>query len=179
MYGAYSPTGNLIPHFAMHTSEQQPPTFSTKRRLLVDYRDRDRGGAFDFSVKFGNSGVTAYEHVRSVEMKMIALPKVQGETYAVIDIDELNDSLLDGTNNATNRSFCVSFFDTSMLNPGDIKVSKDFYAQKVIFNPPLQKLDRLTIKVLKQDGNVVTVGETGNVSSMVMLLEVETAGRRL
>lgn len=178
MYGAYSQQGNSIPHFSMYNDQNQP-VFSTKRRLLVDYRDRDSGGPFDFSVKFGNNGVTAYEHVKSVEMKMLALPKVQGETYAIVDIEELNDSLLDGTNNATNRSFCVGFFDSSLLAAGDIKVSKDFYSQKIIFNPPLQKLDRLTVKVLKQDGNVVSLSETNNVSSMVMLLEIVTTGRRL
>jgi hypothetical protein len=149
--------------------------FSVKRRLLVDYRDRESGGPFDYVVRFGNNGVTAYEHVRSVEMKMLALPKVTGEMYAIVDIEELNDSLLDGTNNATNRSFSVGFFDTSILSAGDIEVSKDFYSQKVIFNPPLQKLDRLTINVLKQDGNVVNVSETNNVSSMAMMLEIETA----
>jgi hypothetical protein len=160
-------------------SPVHPPMFSVKRRLLVDYRDRESGVPFDYVVRFGKNGVTSYEHVRSVEMKMLALPKITNEMYAVIDIEELNDSLLDGTNNATNRSFCVGFFDSSVLNAGDIKVSKDFYSQKVIFNPPLQKLDRLTIKVLKQNGNVVDVSETNNVSSMTMLLEIETNGRRV
>lgn len=152
--------------------------FSVKRRLLVDYRDRESGDPFNYMVRFGNNGVTAYEHVRSVEMKMLAIPKISNEMYAVVDIEELNDSLLDGTNNATNRSFCVGFFDSTLLNAGDIKVSKDFYSQKVVFNPPLQKLDRLTIKVLKQDGNIVSTSETSNVSDMTMLLEIETNARR-
>lgn len=180
MYSTYSRQGNSIPYFSStYDGRQDQPSFSTKRRLLVDYRDRESGNPFDFVVKFGNNGVTSYEHVRSVEMKMMALPKIANEMYAIVDIEELNDSLLDGTNNATNRSFCVGFFDSSLLNTGDIKVSKDFYSQKVVFNPPLQKLDRLTIKVLKQDGNVVTTADTSNVSSMAMLLEIETSGRRL
>ena len=179
MYGTYAREGNAIPHFASSYVDQPRPTISTARRLLVDYRDRERGGPFDFVIRFGNNGVTAYEHVKSVEMKMLALPKITDEMYAIIDIEELNDSLLDGSNNATNRSFAVGFFDSSVLNPGDIKVCKDFYSQKVIFNPPLQKLDRLSIKVMKQNGNVVTTAETGNVASMAMLLEIETTGRRL
>lgn len=107
------------------------------------------------------------------------MPKINNEMYGIVDIEELNDSLLDGTNNATNRSFAVGFFDSSLLNPGDIKVIRDFYSQKVVFNPPLQKLDRLTIKVLKQDGSIVTTADTGNVSTLSMLLEVETTGRRI
>ena len=181
MYGAYSRQGNSIPYFAStyNGDQQTPPMFYAKRRLLVDYRDRVSGNPFNYVVRFNDNGVTAYEHVRSVEIKMLALPKVASEMYAIIDIEELNDSLLDGTNNASNRSFCVGFYDSSLLNAGDIKVSKDFYSQKVVFNPPLQKLDRLTIKVLKQDGTVVSVSDTNNVTSMAMLLEIETAGRRL
>lgn len=179
MYGSYAREGNAIPYFASSYVDQPRPTMTQSRRLLVDYRDRERGGPFDFVIQFGKNGVTAYEQVKSVEMKMLALPKIQNEMYAIVDIEELNDSLLDGSNNAANRSFAVGFFDSSTLNTGDIKVCKDFHSQKVIFNPPLQKLDRLTIKVLKRDGNVVTTGETANVDAMSMLLEIETASRRM
>lgn len=180
MYSAYSREANAMPYFASTYNEQPEPKFPIiTRRLLVDYRDRESGRPFDYVIHFGKNGVTAFEHVRSVEMKMLAIPKITNEMYAIVDIKELNDSLLDGTNNATNSSFAVGFFDTSTLNPGDIKVCKDFYSQKVTFNPPLQKLDRLTIKVLKQNGNIVSTSETNNVSSMAMLLEIETAGRRI
>lgn len=171
---------DAVPYFStVYDGRQNPKMPTVTRRLLVDYRDRESGGPFNFVVQFGKNGVTSYEHVKSVEMKMLAMPKVQNEMYAILDIEELNDSLLDGTNNASNRSFAVGFFDSSLLNPGDIKVSKDFYSQKVIFNPPLQKLDRLTIKVLKQDGSLVTTADTNNAVALSMLLEVETAGRRV
>ena len=177
MHASYQRTDN--PYFSSVYDGKQPNLPITTRRLLVDYRDREGGAPFDFVVHFGKNGVTSYEHVTSVEMKMLALPKINNEMYAIIDIKELNDSLLDGTNNAANRSFAVGFFDSSLLTAGDIKVSRDFYSQKVIFNPPLQKLDRLTVKVLKQDGSTVTTADTGGVASMSMLLEVETSGRRI
>lgn len=181
MYADYkrSPS-DAIPYFASGYTPAVAPMFKPlKRRLLVDYRDRDSGSAFDFVVKLGASGVEPYQHVSSVELKLLAIPKVSSESYAIIDIRELNDSLLDATNNAANRSFAVGFFDTSLLSAGDTKPIKDFYSQKVIFNPPLQTLDRLSIRVLKQDGNVVSISETANIADVSMLLEIETNAQRV
>lgn len=181
MYADYKrSSSDAIPYFSSGYNEPIAPAFKPiKRRLLVDYRDRDSGSPFDFTVKLGASGVEPYQHVTSVELKLLALPKIASESYAIIDIKELNDSLLDATNNAANRSFAVGFFDSSILSAGDIKPIKDFYSQKIIFNPPLQTLDRLSVRVLKQNGNVVSTSETANVSDVSMLLEVETNARRV
>ena len=166
------------PYFATRFTPKQPEQQKYTRRLLVDSRDKNGGSDFNFSCRFGNpfisaAGVSEYERVKSVDIKMAAIPKVDGEAYVVLDIAELNDSTLDATNNAANRAFAVAFFDTSVLSPGAVKPSKDFYSQKVEFNPPLNKLDRLTVKILKQNGSVVTAAETGNVVNVSLLFEIE------
>lgn len=72
MHASYQRTDN--PYFSSVYDGKQPNLPITTRRLLVDYRDREGGGPFDFVVHFGKNGVTSYEHVTSVEMKMLALP---------------------------------------------------------------------------------------------------------
>jgi hypothetical protein len=150
------------------------------RRLLVDSRDRESGTDFSYQVVFGNGyransvGVSEYLNVSSVEMKLLAFPKITNESYVVVDIRELNDSNLDATNNTATRAYAVGFFDTSQLAPGDVKPIRDFYSQKVVFDPPLNKLDKLNVRFLKRDGNVVTVGETGGVGNNAILFEVVT-----
>lgn len=160
---------------------QDPPKKKTfTRRLLVDNRDRISGSPFDFQVVFGNayrpnsSGVSEYINVSSVEMKLLAFPKIDAEDYVILDVKELNDSNLDASNTAGTRSFAVGYFDTSALSAGVVKPIRDFYSQKIAFDPPLAKLDRLSVKCVKRNGNVVTVGETGNQGNVSMLLEIET-----
>lgn len=171
-------TGSLNPPYP---KEDVPIKLkSHTRRLLVDNRDRSSGTAFDFQVLFGNayransSGVSEYINVSAVEMKLVAFPKVADEAYVILDIRELNDSNLDATNNAGTKSFVVAFFDTSTLADGDVKPIRDFYSQRVTFDPPLSKLDRLSVRCLKRDGTVVASGETGGKENVSMLLEVET-----
>lgn len=178
-HGPYARAQDDMPYFSTRFAPAEQHTEQTyTRRLLVDNRDRTSGSEFDFVVRFGNpyinaSGVSEYERVKSVDIKMAAIPKIAGEQYAVIDIAELNDSTLDATNNAANQAFAVSFFDTSILSPGDVKPSKDFYSQRVVFNPPLNKLDRMSVKILRQNGNVVTTADTGLVGNLSLLFEIE------
>lgn len=150
------------------------------RRLLVDNRDRTSGTEFDFQIRFGNAyransvGVSEYSLVRSVEMKLAAIPKVSNEDYVIVDIQELSDSNLDASNNAGTRAFAVAFFDVSTLAAGTVKPSRDFYSQKVTFDPPLSTLDRLSVRLLKRDGSVVLTSDTAGASNAAILLEVST-----
>jgi len=144
----------------------------------VDSRDKTSGDDFDYVVRFGNAfnnapGVSEFDNVTRVDIKMASIPKVEGESYVILDITELRDSTLDATNNACNRAFAVAYFDTSLLAPGDTKPIKDFYTQRIEFNPPLGKLDRLSIRILKHDGSVVAASQTGNVTNTSMLFEIE------
>lgn len=185
-YDDYIPFPNAI---EMDVSEYEhsahlPAPASTEphavtRRLLVDNRDRVSGSPFDYQVLFGNTfransvGVSEYRNVSSIELKLLAFPKIANEAYVVVDIAELNsDSNLDATNSVGHAAFAVGFFDTSQLAPGDVKPIRDFYSQKVVFNPP-RVVDKLSVRCLTHDGNVVQTGaSTGNSNNMSMLLEV-------
>lgn len=166
------------PYFSVNNRPAElPKTTEIKSRLLVDNRDRSSGTEFDFEVRFGNAyrdaaGVDEYEHVTSVELKMLALPKVTDEIYSIISITQINDTTLGATNNAGTKSFCIAFFDTSLLAPGSTKPLKDFFSQRVVFNPPLRTLDRLNVSVLKRDGNLVTTSDTAGEGKVAMLFEI-------
>ena len=166
------------PYFSTIFGGEQGKKTTHTRRLLVDSRDRTDGTDYDFTVRFANpyvntTGVSEMQNVSSVDLKLAAIPRVAGENYAIIDIAELRDSTLDATNNTANRAFAVAFFDNSLLSPGDVKPMKDFYTQKIVFNPPLNKLDRMTIRILKHDGSLVTRSDTGNVGNVSFLFDVE------
>jgi len=177
-YGSYSRAQDVDPYFSARFKVKDHETTSYTRRLLVDNRDRVSGTPFDFEVRFGNpfvnaAGVTEYEGVKSVNIKMAALPKVADEPYVVLDIEKLNDSALDATDNTANRAFAVAYFVTSLVNASDIKPSKDFYSQKVVFQPPLSKLDRLRVWVRKANGDLVSLTDTNTVDHVSMLLQLE------
>lgn len=151
------------------------------RRLLIDNRDRVSGNVFDFEIRFGNGyrsnsvGVSEYHNVTSVDMKILAFPKILNEDYVVVDISQFRDyTNLDASNNAANHAFCVGFFDSSQLTPGDTKPVRDFMTQRVLFDPPLPKLDRINARFLVGNGDIVHGGLTGGNTRVSMLLEVST-----
>jgi hypothetical protein len=177
----FSPTTSS-PHTAV------VPT-GTLHRLFVDARDRfDAGNTspFDFRVYLDNAhrdnhtGVSAYENVVSIEMKGLAVPKLVDEPYVIVNIIECNDNVLDATNNAANRAFAIAYFDADTLAVGSVKPIKgiDYYQKKIVFNPPIPRLDRLSIQLLKHDGNVVTVSDTANSTHVSILFEVMTTKQR-
>lgn len=151
------------------------------KRLHIDNRDRSSGDAFDFEVLFGNAfrenvpGVVEYRNVVAVELKLLSFPKVVNEPYVVMDVAELNNTNLDTTNKSGTQNFAVCFFDAK--DTGEVSPLEHLFTQKVIFNPPLSRLDRLTIKFKKQDGSIVTPTDTGGKSTMSMMMEVSTMCR--
>jgi hypothetical protein len=189
MYAQYSRTSNSIPYFSGIQSTEPPPDLKpVTRRLLIDSRDGSytkSGNPFDFEVQLSSLGVEPLEHVLSVECKILAVPKVANETYCIVDIEQLRDERFSATNDAANRGFVVSFFDSSPgtgtgagLQPGDYKPNRDFYGQKVTFTPLLNKVDKLNVRILTQSDAVVVPLQTANVTTVSMLLEFVTVGRR-
>lgn len=172
--------GAVLPRFA-ETFNQDVKVSEKKtfKRLFIDSRDATRTtAAFDFGINFRDLGLAAIENVVSAEIKVLAMPKVANESYAIIDIEELNDSNFDASNTPADMSFAVVHFDTSLLSAGDVKPIKDFYSQRTEFNPPLAKLDRLNIKVRRHDGSVISTANTGGITTFSMLLEIATHPRR-
>jgi hypothetical protein len=161
---------------------------TTVRRLFIDNRDRygfPAAPAFDFKVFFGNDpgrsvGIAGYENVTSVELKAIALPKVANERYVVMSVAELNDNVLDATTSAVHDSFAIVYFDSDTLATGAVKPLKgaDFYQKQFVYRPPLARLNSMSIRFLKHDGNVVTTADTNGEAHVSMLFEVTCRNAR-
>lgn len=164
------------------TSAREVPVQTSVRRLLVDARDRwdaANTSPFDFKVFFGNDparsvGIAGYENVSSVELKAVAFPKVANERYVIMSVDELNDNMLEATSGAAHDAFAVVYFDGDGLATGAVKPLKgaDFYLKQLAFAPSLSRLNSLSIKFLKHDGNVVTTADTANETHVSLLFEV-------
>lgn len=145
---------------------------SNTRRLFLDSRDATTYSPFEFTFDIGQDIERGrYRKISSVELKAAAVPKVTDEMYVILDIAELRDSNIDSSVDALNDGFALVFFDNSSLSAGDVKLSDKIFSQRAIFNPP-KSIDKLTVRVLKHDGNVVTTSETGNAENVSFLLSL-------
>ena len=142
------------------------------RRLFLDSRDASTYAPFNFTFDVSRDIERGrYRKVSSVELKAAAIPKITGENYAILDIAELRDSNIDSTCDALNDGFAVCYFDNSSLSAGDVKLSDKVFCQKALFDPP-KSIDKLSVRVLKHDGNVVSISETANVENVSILLSL-------
>lgn len=154
-----------------------------RHRLFVDSRDCIANlNTFEFTVYLSDPfretsiGVARFERVKSVELKALAFPKITGEEYVIMDVQELNDERLHSSNNAANRAFAVMYFDANTLTAGDIKPMKgyDFYQKDISFNPVIPSLTKLTVSFKKRDGSVVTPANCNTVNHCSFMLEITT-----
>lgn len=145
---------------------------ASTRRLFLDSRDASTYAPFDFVFDVSQDIERGrYRKVSSIELKAAAIPKVSNENYVILDIAELRDSNVDSSCDALNDGFAVCFFDNSSLSAGDVKLSDKIFCQRATFNPP-KTIDKLSVRILKHDGNVVSTSETGNVENVSMLLSL-------
>lgn len=138
--------------------------------VLIDNRSRDpRDTPFEYTVLFGDDagkinslGVGPLLNIVSVEMKHFIGARPITCDYIVFDIDELNGHLLTLDNNTTG-SYAVASFDhaPNFSNRDACRLIKGdlICASKVTFDPPLSKLNRLTIKLLKYGGEPMSVDD--------------------
>jgi len=172
-----SSTGNYYSvHHGGPDGGASPSGASARRRLFIDNRDRTdpaNTSPFDFAVSLSDRGLARYEMVSGVELKAIAMPKVAGEMYVAMDVDEMTDQL-DSTSAGVHRTFALLYFDSDALTPGSVKPIKayDFYQKEVRFNPSLAGLDRLHVRFRKRDGSVVTAADTAGNTTVSFLMEV-------
>lgn len=175
------------PYFSVvYKPEGKPPQFTnrvTVNRLHVDNRDRAVGTSpFDFVVDFKNMPFDGYDNVISAELRALAFPKVAEHEYVVMDIVELQDHM-NSTRQFADGTFNVGYFKSSSMPTGEVQPLRGadlvFQGEKV-FNPPIAKLDRLTVRFFKPNGDLVTDSDTaGNVSvSLCLELKTDPALRR-
>lgn len=148
------------------------PAIETTRRLFIDSRDASVYAPFDFIIKLDDDVSRGrYRNVKSIELKAATIPKVSGEDYVILDIDELRDSNIDSSVPSLNDGFALCFYDNSSLSPGDVKVIDKIFNQKAEFNPPIT-LDKMKVRIRKHDGSIVTPAETANANNVSLLFEV-------
>jgi len=184
---AANPRDELRPRYAEYFDNQNADYKPTEvvRRLFIDNRDRDAtndavkgdSAPFDFVVPFQALGIDRYQNVVACELLALSFPKVLNETYVIVDIAEFADQI-DSSDNGSDRTFAVAFFDCfdPQAPVGTVKPikGKDFTTKRVDFEPRLPSLSRLTCRFRKYGGDIVTLGDVGNVGTVNMLLEVTT-----
>lgn len=176
--------------------KDRPRVQHATKMLLIDSRDRDLRydgpeGPFSFTIWLDDPnrksvGVSAYELVHSVELKAFSMPKVSGEAYVVLDIEELAGQM-DSTDVASHGKFTVAYYDGIEsvsgrgMQPGDFKVIKgsDIYNRIVTFDPPIIKLAKLKVKIRKHGGAVVQPSDCGGVNHCSFLLQIDVQTRSI
>ena len=102
-----------------------------------------------------------YKNVISVELTGFSIythtgsAPITSEPYIVLDIEELNNRIRSNVQTA-NRAFCVMY-----VNPSQIETQpmvqyikgQDFDTKIKMYNPPLNSLSRLTIRLLSGNDN--------------------------
>ena len=176
------------PYFSQHfappvtTAAIKKLNSTVRHRLFIDNRDRRVGGdAFKFEIVCSDLGLAPYMHVTSVTLAGVSIPKIEGEDYCVLQIDELSDNQLDVTMPSISKAFALIYFDSSSMATGQTKPRPgvDIYQKQLLFSPPLNKLDKLTISVLKHDGSVMTTSDVAGSNRMSMVLEITTTHGRM
>ncbi len=182
--------------------EMNPQDLIDKRivkTLLIDNRDRDRSfdagrGAntsntapYSFVVDIQDCGVPRYENVISVELKALTFPKIEGESYVVIDINEAAGKLDSTDNNGSNQTFGIAYFDgyetsdgLTGMKTGDVKPIKgsDFLRKIAVFDP-IKTISKLHVNFKTYGGNIVTKAMVANVENVSMLLEFQCVNRNI
>lgn len=128
----------------------------TEHILFIDSRNAQQiKSNVEFSILLNSEDSLPgeiYKNVISVELTGFSIYTNNGsapltsEPYIVVDIDELNNRIRSNVQTA-NRSFCVMYVNPSQSNVQYIK-GQDFDTKIRIYNPPLNSLSRLTIRLL-------------------------------
>ena len=142
-------------------------------RLFIDSRFATENEPFDFVVDLWNDlPRNRFENVAKVDMVMATIPKVENEDYVVLDIAELRDSNVDSNVPAADQYFSILYFDNSTLAPGDVKVMDKCFKQSQMFNPPIASISKLSIRIVKGDGTLVTEAETGSKKNVTLVFDI-------
>jgi hypothetical protein len=145
----------------------------TRWRLFIDSRFATENAPFDFVVDLWEDlPRNRFENVSRVDMIMATIPKVANEDYVILDIRELRDSNVDSNAPSADQYFSVLYFDNSTLNPGDVKVIDKCFQQCQVFNPPISALSKLSIRVVKGDGTLVSTTETGTKKNVTLVFDI-------
>ena len=143
---------------------------SKEYTILIDSRDRDRTvypNSNEFIVKINNgdnSNATInykYKNIKEIVLSSVVLPKrITSYSYLILDIEELNSTKIQGTNQHLNKAFAI-MIPEQHDNPGDFVNCTVHYLdfQRHHFDPPLASMpNTLTINIRQPNGQLADLG---------------------
>ena len=142
------------------------------RQVMID--NRDHGNPFKFTVNFEDVH-GRYMDVCYAELKAISFPKIAGEAYVVMSIDEIPGNL-DAISTKTDQAFAIIFFDSQEMSAGETRAYKgaDFYSKKHALKP-VKNIDKLHVTFTKYDGATLSASDTGGVVNVSFIIELTCA----
>lgn len=113
-----------------------------------------------------------FKNVTSVELVGISIKNdgLTSEPYVILDIEELNNRIHSNVPTA-NRTFGVLYLDNTSTHTQYIK-GQDFDAKVRTFNPPLDSLSRLTVRLLS--GNPSSPLDASYDGYLTMIFKIKT-----
>ena len=159
-------------HFSNAYIPNTPPVIrERKHTFFVDSRDVT-GKDSDFS--YAIDIPTPYKNVLKLELRGLSFPKIRDGNYVIVDIDEGRDRVESVDGGSADRAFAVCYFDK--LTTGEVRPMRgaDFDEKVHVFNPPLSKLGRVSVRFKKHGGDVVTSADVNGVLNHTLLFEITT-----
>lgn len=143
---------------------------SKEYTMLIDSRDRDRSiypASNNFIVKINtgdNTNATInykYKNIKELVLSSAVVPKrITSYSYLILDIEELNSTKIQGTNQYLNNAFAI-MIPEQHDNPGDFTNCTIHYLdfQRHHFDPPLATLpNTFTINIRQPNGDLADLG---------------------
>lgn len=146
------------------------PDFEYKKQsIMISSRDRDRTlfpNTNQFTVHFNNNNSVSnipnsYKNVHSLELVQAIIPQsvlsgTTGAPYLTLEIAELENSAMNGTNTSLDKAF-------ALISPQDIYgtthlASKFYYNFRTEFRPEKATLNKMTFGFRGPDGTLFDFG---------------------
>lgn len=136
----------------------------TEHILFIDSRNAQQGKSnIEFSILLNSPDSfpgEVYKNVISVELTGFSIrtdedsAPLSMDPYIILDIEELNNRIRSNVQTA-NRAFCIIYVNPSQPNVQYIR-GQDFDTKIRRYNPPLDSLSRLTVRILSGNGDSPT-----------------------
>ena len=110
-----------------------------------------------------------YRDVASVELKGISVPLIENESFFVVDIPEFNNRIHSSSNPNVHEKFAIVYFDKVADHSTKYEVQplrgSDYDTKIKVFNPPLARLNKFTVRICKFNGDVINMKDIINIPS--------------
>jgi len=133
--------------------------------IVIDSFDRDRTlypDPSNYSINFLNSSIgKVFKNVKSIRLLTGSFPDqndIQKEPYLLLEIKEIDNDALNGSNSNIQRSTSIIQLDRPILTGFFFNMKTDICKSLYkTFDPPIN-LSKLSIKIKKKDGSLFSFG---------------------